>query len=317
MSAEAVHSAGALARATTVEAAWAQWSALSSAAAPAGRRATAIIDPEALVLASLSVRGEERRLGDLLAAWARAGTSLLSVQRMVSLAAAFPEPVRAEVGRFAALAAGAGDRRWRKHAAPASPEDPPLRGKAFGTPRLREGPALMLRLRAGFGVGAKADLLCFLLGSHGDPAGLRRIALATGYSERALRTAAEEMALAGLIHPVPGAPPSWRAEHGPWARVLGGVRPAAQETAVPPWRFWPVLFGFLAHVSAWSRAAAEEGWSPYVAASRARDLIESHQGALHQAGIPVPAPEPVRGGASLDAFAAQVASVREWTLEHL
>ena len=46
--------------------AWAQWSALTTMAVPAGPRARAMVDPEALVLLSLAVRGRERRLDDLV-----------------------------------------------------------------------------------------------------------------------------------------------------------------------------------------------------------------------------------------------------------
>ena len=54
---------------TGIAVAWAQWSALTTMAVPAGARARAMVDPEALVLLSLAVRGRERRLDDLVLGW--------------------------------------------------------------------------------------------------------------------------------------------------------------------------------------------------------------------------------------------------------
>ena len=71
------------------------------------RHLRAVVDPEALVLASLVLLDQERRLGDLL-----------SVQRMKNLTADYPEPVRAplahRVAWFATVARDVGkDLRWR------------------------------------------------------------------------------------------------------------------------------------------------------------------------------------------------------------
>ena len=81
---------------------------------------------------------------------------------MLSLAEAFPAAVR-EIGAVARSAAEAGDRRWRPHAAQAGGEVRLGRRKAAGRRGWRRRRRCMLRLRAGFGVGAKADLLAFLL----------------------------------------------------------------------------------------------------------------------------------------------------------
>uniref|UniRef100_UPI003B3AB333 hypothetical protein n=1 Tax=Longimicrobium sp. TaxID=2029185 RepID=UPI003B3AB333 len=212
-----VRSIGERARTTGVQVAWAQWSALTSVAAPdGGRRPRAIVDPEALVLLSLSLRGRDARLDDLVFAWARRSSALLSVQRMTSLAEAFPQATRDALGEFAAEA---GDRRWRAHAGPAAEERAPVRGNPLGPVRLTAGPALLPRLRAGFGVGAKADLLAFLLGLRGAAASVSLMAAATAYSGRGGRTAAEEIALAGLKEGLDTAPGSYQGDH---TAVAGG-----------------------------------------------------------------------------------------------
>lgn len=317
MSVDIAHSTGALAAETAVEVAWAQWSALTAAAVPAEQpRVWSIIDPEALILISLAVRDRERRLNDLLAGWARIGSSLLSIQRLKSLAREYPEAVSDQVPEFARWAADAGDRRWRSYAT--DQEDLPgtqPREKELGPLRLVEGPALMLRLRAGIGVGAKADLLTFLLGMGGAAADLKTIALATAYSDRAMRTAADEMALARFIHEIEGQPTAFRADPAAWGAVLEIYRPygrSAARPAVPSWRFWSVAFAFLTAVVAWEQEARQEGWSSYVASSRARDLMEAHRRRLRYLDVSAARVPDTRGAAYLDLFHGAVEQVSTW-----
>jgi hypothetical protein len=316
MAAGLVRSIGERARRTGVEVAWAQWSALTSAAAPReGRRPRAMVDPEALVLLSLGLRDRERRLDDLVFGLARRNSALLSVQRITSLAETFPQSVREGLGEFAAEA---GDRRWRAHAGPAPDHRPPSPTKAFGAVRLTQGPALLLRLRAGFGVGAKADLLAFLLGLRGAPAPVSLMAAATAYSGRAMRTAAEEMAQAGFIERLDTAPVSYAADHTAWASVLRLFRLSASRTPeVPPWRYWSVVFAFLADVDAWARDAEEHGWSPYVASSRARDLAADHARHLRVTGLRLPDPSAAGGAAYLEDLAAEMDQVHAWCIKNL
>ena len=316
MAAALVRSIGERARGTGVEVAWAQWSALTSAAAPpGGKRPKSIVDPEALVLLSLALRGREQRLDELVFAWARRSSALLSVQRITSLAETFPQVTRDALGDFAAEA---GDRRWRAHAGPAPEERPPVRGNPLGPVRLTAGPALLLRLRAGFGVGAKADLLAFLLGLRGATAPVSLMAAATAYSGRAMRTAAEEMALAGFIERMDTAPVTYVADHTAWAAVLRLVKLNAQRTPeVPQWRYWSAVFAFLADVDCWAREADEEGWSAYQASSRARDLVADHARAVQLAGLRLPDPQAGGGAAFLEDLAAEMDRVHAWCIRHL
>jgi hypothetical protein len=296
--------------------AWAQWSALATVAVPAGTRVRSMVDPEALVLLSLALRGRERRLDDLVLGWARAASPLLSVQRMTSLAEAFPAAVREGIGGFARAAADAGDRRWRPHAAEA-PETR-ARRKAVGAPRLAEAPALLLRLRAGFGVGARADVLGFLLALRGAEASVSLAAGATGYSGSAVRTAAEEMVLAGFVKRLESAPAAYCADHRAWGHVLGlrGLS-ATRGPEVPPWRWWASVFAFLADVADWAVQAEAEEWSSYVASSRARDLVEDHARPLRTARLRLPDPRAPGGGAFLDDLERGMAHVHEWCLQNL
>lgn len=306
MSGDAVRRIGETAGKAAVEVAWAQWSALAPAAASAPDvRARSVVDPEALVLLSLAFRTRERRLDDLLAGWARVGAPLLGVARINALVAAWPGEVREGLGGFARAAVDAGDRRWKRLAAPVAL---PSRGKDAGPLRLDDAAALLLRLRAGLGVGSRADLLALLLGMRGEPVSARTMAAALGYSGRAIRTAAEGMALAGLIEEVPGPPAAYRVDAGRWAGVLRTAR-----GDFPRWRFWSLVLPFLAAVDAWAGKTAREGWSDYVASSRARDLVERHAPGLRLAGLAPP--RGARGAEYLGCFAEAVGRVAEWSGE--
>lgn len=302
---------------TGVAVAWAQWSALATMAVPAGPRARSMVDPEALVLLSLAVRGRDRRLDDLVLGWARAASPLLSVQRALHLAEAFPQGVREGMGAFARAAADAGDRRWRAHAAEAEPVPAPRR-KVPGAPRLAEAPALMLRLRAGFGVGARTDVLAFLLAHRGTEVSVGTIAGATGYSGSAVRTAAEEMVLAGFAKRIEGSPTTYSVDHRAWAGVLQ-LRPTSspQGPHVPPWRYWAAVFAFLADVEAWGGEAETADWSPYVASSRARDLVEDHARTLRTARLRLPDPREPGGAVFLEDLERGMQHVHAWALEQL
>lgn len=318
MSNEAVRNIRELAERTLLEASWAQWAVLTSVAIPAGRRrAWTIVDPEALVLGSLTVGHLERRLDDMVASWAGSAAHLMSMHRMRGIAAGFPDSVRDRLGVFTTPATRAGDKRWKRLEADGRTAGYTPRIKDLGDLRLFEGPALTVRLRAGFGVNAKADLLSLLIGFGGAAADLKVIAAATAYTERAIRTATEEMTLAGFIHEIEGRPSSFYADPRAWAAVLesrrldgGGGREAS---SLPPWRFWSAVFVFLAHVIDWSSEQERKGWSDYVAGSRARDLLEAQTRRLRQAQVDLPSTRTGPGEDFLELFQELVRRVARWT----
>lgn len=300
-------------------AAWAQWISLGAAVtsdrAPASR---SVVDPEALVLLSLAMSGAERRLWDILEGWAHEGVRLLSVQRVQTLAPRFPEEVRGRLGDFARLAVEAGDRRWTGLARNAAAASAAPRGKPFGRLRLTAAPALMLRLRAGLGVGSKADVLTYLLAEGGTPRSVKDAVFATGYTDRAVRTALEEMARAGFVAEFAGRPATYAADPVAWGSILGFAGRGTQERGVtdeiPRWHAWSSVYAFLVAVSEWAREAEEASWSEYVAGSRARTLVEKHAAPLHTAGFEAAIPTRTTDAAW---FAALVVRLVGWMEERL
>jgi hypothetical protein len=261
-----------------LDVAWAQWGCLThTAVAREARPVTSIVDVEALVLLSLCLQTDERRLPDLLAALARHHSKLLSVHRMQHLAAQFPDDVLPLVHQFASWAKHPS---WTKLGKLAEWGDEPApRKKELGVLQLLDLPALQLRLRTAFGVGLKSDLLCCLLGQGTESATLADVSTALGYTERNTRIAADDLVDAGFAVRDDYSPrTTYRIDVGSREWFLGSSA-TVSTTDIPPrtlrWQSWSTAFSFLAHVIVTARRA-EQGWSDYVIQSRARDLVETH-----------------------------------------
>lgn len=111
------------------------------------------------------------------------------------------------------------------------------------------------------------------------------------------------MALAGFAEATGATPATyWATRREAWAELLGGEPPA--------WGFWAERYAVLLDVAAWGERAEAGGWSDYVAASKARDLVERHARAFRR-WTPEIRLNDARGEAALPAFAAAVAALTE------
>lgn len=292
-------------RDATARAAWVQWGAIFTF--PATRqRASAIVDPEALLLGSFAVSSQERRLPTVTYLWARYQSSLLSVQRAKNLAARFPKGLQEELSRFALIALHeGGDLRWRSIAAGSMKTTSDTGRQKHGSPVL-EGPAsIMLRLRLGLGVGIKPDVVAYLIGLAGARATVQGIAEATAYYARAVRRAVEELAAAGFVEPRPTAPASYRVDNRKWADLL-----AFDAKDPPAWRSWASFYAFVAAVSEWAVTLPD---SDLVLASEARDLLLKHGSAL-EGSVRLPYIEGTTGDALLPLFMDALKACSEWAV---
>ena len=250
-----------------------------------------MVDPEALVLVSLTLCEHEPRLADFLSGWAAANSSLLSIQRMRNLAADYLPDTRHRLVEFARTALDSGkDHRWKallaevKHRIPVGDHahrrsaSPRKNRTRITPPRLNESSTLLLRLRLGIGVGIKADALAVLLGLQGDEdawASVRVLAAATGYTDRAVRSAVEDMAAAGLIDDleIEGEPIAYRATGTTWARLLEIEKP-------PRWCHWHERFTFVVAFLDWAKTSRAHQVSRYALGALGRELIERHRAAF-------------------------------------
>ena len=273
------------------------------------------------MLLSIATRDHDPRLLERVAWWAATASRLMSVQRLRSLAGRFPSPQGAHgLGLFARLALKAGDRRWMAHATPERSVDASGRPEP-SSPVFIESSTLWLRLRAGLGVGAKADTLAFLMGLKGGRARVRAISLATGYTTTAIRAAARDMALARLIRSTPSHPTEYFAPERPWGELLelsplAGAHPNRPE--MPPWRFWAEVFALLAHVSAGFERAMARRAGERVIASWGSSVIEQHRAAfdLNAIRIPVSSAADRKDAEELAAFPEAIRIMAVWLEEN-
>jgi hypothetical protein len=169
----------------------------------------------------------------------------------------------------------------------------------------------MLRLRAGFGVGVKTDLLAILLSLGGTDATVRSLSEASGYTSAAIRRAAQEMEAAALVHGTHSRPAAYYVDPARWTELLeNGMGSDGQG-----WRSFARIFAFLAWVDAWGDEQRDA--APYVASSAARDLYAEHRAAFELNRIRVPNPAASTGAEYLHAFASTVRTLAEWLRPNL
>jgi hypothetical protein len=167
----------------------------------------------------------------------------------------------------------------------------------------------MLRMRAAFGVGAKSDVLTYLIGQQGSQATVLVISRAVGYTTTAARSALKDMSLARLVRETDEHPARYRTAHQPWVDLLDLDSRGGREG--PRWITWSRLFGLL--VSAFriaERVAAGE--NEHVAASAARDALEEAAPALEAHRIELPDVDRYRGREFAEAMLKAVGSVAGW-----
>jgi len=262
--------------------------------------------PRALLLVSLALREKEWRLWDALGWLATEQSKLLSVQRVKRLLPDCSDAVYRAMGEFAFRAAyDGGDRRWSSLAG--SGGGPSPRDAKMETARLElsEPATLILRTRLGMGVGAKADILAFLIGVDGGWVSAATIAKATGYSPRAVRRTAEEMAIGGFVQAHPGNQTEYRVDVSLWEGVLGFG-------ATPQWRYWSSAWGFVGALDDWTGGNQLNALSPYLLSSQARDIFETHRNAFAANKIQTSQAEAAKGEGFLDAFAHLLQRFSRW-----
>ena len=263
----------------TLDVLWRQWRALGAAAT--GRPVAKQVDPEALCLASLLLQDHEPRLWIAMTDWLRFGAPLLSVQRLKNLAKQFPD-VAQGVKALALVAWQEGrDARWKplaggvRHAARTRTS---AKQRSAG-PALLAGPALVLRLRAAFSVGVKADLLAFLLGQRFRVT-VSTAAASLGYRIPTIFRSLQDFRAASIVQSadLPSAAEYWL-DSFRWQALLG------DEPEIARWGFWREVLTYVCAAFDLEHSRAYQRSSEYARATSLRDLARKHEGALLRAGV--------------------------------
>ena len=294
-----------------IKACWKQWKQLGALASGPPGDSQSVIDPEALLLLSFHMDEHERRLQDMWLWWASTGSRLTSVQRLLTLAGTFPESSRARISAFAAAAYEAGDKRWKRHAETEAAAERRRGPKGRESPNLWAPGAILVRLRAGVGLGAKADMLAFLLSNVRGAPTISEVAASTAYSKQAIRQAANDLVLARFISESSDGPARLKVPLEAWYHLLAS--PHQDDWQPPRWCYWSDLFATLAAISEWSGKTASA--SSYVLSSKARDLVTEHMRGLEMNEIHIEHPEAFAGDEYLPAFARSVDVIARWIVQ--
>lgn len=263
---------------------WRQWRAVGASVSSAGP-ANAIVDPEALLLMSLWMLDHERRLSDVTASWVRTNSQLVSIQRLRNLSPAFPAKVTHRLSALAELALReAKDARWKSLRTKVAADLGQRESKARAIEvRLYSWATLVLQLRRGMGVGAKADVLAYVLGMNVVPTGwasVSTIASAVTYTRASVRSVADDLAGARFIRSLDTAKGErsaqrlYSADATTWAQLL------KISTHQPGWIYWRNHFLFIIDLLIWLDALAKRPASSYAQDVGARELLTRHGATL-------------------------------------
>ena len=261
-----------------IELLWRQWTTLGVAGH--GEREGRVIDPDALLLGTCVFGRYEPRLFDEVLDWLGVNGWCVNVQRMRSLMNQYGYGCERVVACVAALQAkGAETAKWRRlslsvesieagkkleplfylpdgRPQPAFGRSEPefarygfqrgkleLRGMSQ-TPNPEVPGNLLFRLRALFGVNARADILAYLL-THpdGHPPEMAR---QTGYFPKTVQMTLGEMAYSGKIHAArKGREKHYRVDAAEWTLLRGQ---GDANGSWPGWVGWPQLFAAMTGV---------------------------------------------------------------------
>jgi hypothetical protein len=249
---------------------WRQWSAIG-VAGYAETPETQVVDPEALLLLTLTVARHDARLYDAVLEWLDLNGDFLNAQRLQNLAPSFGPHARAGLGAIADRLSrrSAVALKWRKLAMLRGPEkeenEPealfmlpdgrplpmpaehdevfrahgllraPVISRGVASPFPAEGaPAMLLRLRALLGVNIRCEVLC-LLGTT-DEIHPSQAARLVGQAPRTMQDLLADMARSGAVQVRTSA----RAKY--YALVPGPLDELLRPQGRTPWRNSVPLF---------------------------------------------------------------------------
>ena len=271
-------------RETTLHFLWRQWRVIGASVSSEGQART-IVDPEALILMSLWLLKEERRLADVTVTWVRLNSRLLSIQRLRNAVSEFPKVVRHRLAWLAEMGmTDAKDARWQSLRSGPTEEFGVRKPKERAiTPKLNTWATLMLQMRRGMGVGAKADVLTCVLGTSAGNTGWGSVAGIAGtvaYSTLSVRKAADDLSDARFIRSletVEGERTSRRmysVDGTAWSQLL------KLSMYQPGWGYWLERFRFIIDLVTWLDEMAARSATAYALDAGARKLLTRHRETL-------------------------------------
>jgi uncharacterized protein YegP (UPF0339 family) len=306
--------------------AWGEWSQMGVFASR-DRRSPWAADPEAFIVFSLEVARDDPRLFDELLDWLLVNESLLSVRRLRSLCGddddrRLVDAVLAWLGTqrsSARLRRPAPQRRGRELlfrglARPAAIDEsfasqgliraPVERSRKSERPDVGSPINFAFRLRHLLGVGARAEVIRFLLTADTPTANAQAITRSACFAKRNVHDALAALANAGAVESWTVGPEQRYAVSKPrWAAFFDLL-----PEELPRFRDWPAALRVLRRLLRFTQRSDLADLSEYLMASRARDLLEELRSDLLRCDIALP-PRTTAAGAVDDLVVAATAGL--------
>ena len=275
--------------------AWSQWIALGVDAA--GEADDAVVDPEALIAITAELGDVDARLRDVSTDWCVAYGRYVNGSRLRQVVRELRTPHDA-IGEYVATVAASGGPTWPMATRPRP--DHGIRGKA----RMETATSLSrlrIRLRAAFGVNARADVLAALLVAPRTGRSVADLARQTRFTKPNIASALDALILAGLVEAqVVGN--ERRVSLSQKGMILPGLRPPVAQPD------WVTRFGVVLQVL---HFVEREGMSDLVRAIEARRVVESLIDGIMSEGLPQPNLD-VFGDAFAAAFDRWLVDLVDW-----
>lgn len=255
--------------------AWIQWVALGVDAAVESD--DAVVDLEALIVLTAALGDADARLRDVSTDWCVAYGRYVNGARLKQVAREIGTPAEA-IGEYVATVAAAGGPKWPMATVPR----PDYVGRGKARLETARSPArLVVRLRAAFGVNARADVLAALLAAPWKGTSIGDLARVTHFTKPNVAFAVDALLVAGLVEAqIVGN--EKRVSLTRSAAILPGLRPPIAQPD------WVTRFRLALRVLRFVRFAEARGLSSAVRAIEARTLLESELGVIAREDIPRP-----------------------------
>lgn len=313
-----------------LEFAWSQWAQLGLLA-DESRHDRWVADPEALLAFSLEVSRSDPRLFDELLDWLVTNWRLISVQRLNNLSdgdeqRALLDAALAWVSRHRSRrgSTGSAARRskprdepkslfsrsqaWASEADEVFLEHGFLRGRADPSGKSRHPDLAMpiafgFRLRQLLGLGARSEVIRFLLTTEEPRVTVAVVTRTAGYAKRNVHEALASLRDAGVVDVVTVANEQrYGIDRIRWATLLG-----LDGAELPVHRDWPQLLRAAVRLIRWLNDPRQDDLSEYMRASQARVLMTELEPDLAYAGVRVRQ----AGGVGAEYWPSFVAAARE------
>ena len=259
-------------RMALVNRAWSQWIALGVDAV--GEAEVSVVDPEALIAVTAELGDTDARLRDLSTDWCVAFGRYVNGSRLKQVAGELKTP-HASIGEYIATVASAGGPTWPMATRPRP--NYATRGKArleTAKPQAR----LRIRLRAAFGVNARADVLAALLASPHVGQSVADLARRTRFTKPNVASSVDALVLAGLVD-AQMVGNERRVTLNTKGPILPGLRPPVFQPD------WVTRFGLSL---ALLRFVEQDAVSNSLRAIEGRRLVESMTHQMLSEGVPQP-----------------------------